>query len=103
MPDNPHFLFPFAIVNGRASTREQDDPDEIMDAAIAVVGTRPSTRTDIPTFGCPDQTFNPNPNAVRAALDKWEPRASYQITLTPDFVLKLTARLQVEVRANTNA
>jgi phage baseplate assembly protein W len=103
MPDNPHFAFPFRIQGGRANVREQDDPDEIMDAAVAVVGTAPSSRTDIPAFGCKDQAFNPNPNAIRAALDTWEPRASYLVTLSPDLVESLMARVQVEVKAKSNA
>jgi phage baseplate assembly protein W len=103
MLDNPHFAFPFRIQGGRANTREQDSPDQIMDAAIAVVGTPPHTRTDTPGFGCPDQAFNPSRKAVLAALDKWEPRAAYAVTVNPDLYEPMMVRIRILLKGGSDA
>jgi hypothetical protein len=103
MTDNPHFAFPFQIRGGRAKVREQDDPDQIMDAAIGVVGTVIGTRTDLPGFGVPEQIFHVNTDEIRAALDQWEPRASYVITATPDAIERMKTIIRINLRGNTDA
>lgn len=104
MTDNPHFAFPFRIRGGRAGVREQDDSDEIMDAAAAVLGTHPRTRTDLPAFGIRELAFTRvNVKEITSVLDRWEPRASYMVMVQPDALDAMIRRVTIYVKGNSNA
>lgn len=103
MTDTPHFAYPFRINGAVAAEHEQDSPDEIFEAAIAVIGTPKGTRNDLPAFGLPDLPFT---KIVRRdiiqVLEKWEPRASYLVTVQPDAIEQMMTRIKVGVQGGTD-
>ena len=106
-PDNPHYQFPFQMINGTtAAVREQDDPDEIIDCCQVILRTRRGTRLDLPDFGLLEQTFKDggaNVAEIRNALVRAEPRAEYAISVRPDQFDAMISRVLVEVRGKTDA
>lgn len=105
MTDAPHFARPFRIVHGAAVVNEQDSLEEIEDCCVTILRTQIGTRLDIPTFGINDQTLNERVNieAIKAALNKWEPRSEYDITSNPDALDALIKRVTVNVKGETDA
>ena len=96
----PNIKIPLEIRGGKFVTLEQDSPEEIMQCAKTVVSTEVGTRTGNLEFGVPDQTFRqggPDPAAVRAALDRWEPRANAIVETEPDALNELVNYVNVGV------
>lgn len=103
MNETPQFAFPFRINGVTAAEHEQDESDEVFEAAVAVLKTVKGTRDDIPAFGIPDLPFLKIPQReIVKALEKWEPRAAYRVTVQPDFYDALIKRVLVDIQGSTD-
>jgi phage baseplate assembly protein W len=71
---------------GSVATNIQNSYDEIAASVEMVLSTPLSWRTVVPEFGTPDQTFSNkiDTNVIKAALSRWEPRATTQINVVMD-------------------
>lgn len=82
----PHFSVPFRVVDGSVSVVDQDTEDEITQS-VAVIARYPrGIRTDLPEFGCTDQTFRRqfDPLLLAEEIEEWEQRLNGSYTLTVD-------------------
>jgi phage baseplate assembly protein W len=81
---NPHFKVPFKFGSqGSALVVEQDSPDDITQCVFAVLNTPVGFRLEIPSFGVNKSILEengPSHDQLLAALEEWEPRASYTLT-----------------------
>jgi phage baseplate assembly protein W len=103
MADVPHFSLPFRF-GPPAAVTEQDSIDEIADCCVAVMLCPAGFRVELQEFGIPDPTFSSpevDVTVIRQAVERWEPRASLQITEHTDPLDELTARVDafVQLRA----
>ena len=106
MTDVPHFSLPFRFAGSSAAVNEQDSIDEIADACLAILVCPVGFRVELPAFGLEDPTFStpaPDMDAIRAALDQWEPRASATISEYPDLLDTLISHVEVDVQVRTEA
>jgi phage baseplate assembly protein W len=99
----PHLRIPFFVgATDAAEVVEQDTPDEIAQCVQVLISTTIGQRIEIPDYGVPDSTFVQETDvqigAIVAAVAKWEPRASVQITSVPDSLDELLRQLSVKVR-----
>lgn len=71
---------------GSVATNVQDSYDDIAASVEMVLSTPLSWRNVVPEFGTPDQTFSNriDINVIKAALSRWEPRATTQINVVMD-------------------
>ena len=101
----PHFALPFQFAPGSsAAVVEQDSIDEIAECVLAILLCPRGYRVELPEFGINDPTFSvpgPDVEAIRTALDLWEPRAATAFEDDPDKLDELVARVQVLVRVRT--
>lgn len=103
MPDVPHFALPFRF-GPQAAVSEQDSIDEIADCALAIVLCPVGFRVELPTFGLPDSVFaspRVDVEAMRTAIDSWEPRAQTVLDERLDVLDELIAHVQVLVQLRT--
>ncbi len=81
---NQHFTLPFKWgANHHAEVVEQDSPEDITQCAEAVLATPRGFRLEIPDFGIIKPILEengPNLQALRSALEEWEPRAAYALS-----------------------
>ncbi len=79
----PHLAVPFAIgTDGAALTVDQDSEADVASCVSALVGTRPTERIMVPSYGIADPTFTGLDRvAVADAIAAWEPRADVTITV----------------------
>lgn len=83
MAETPHFALPFKFALGSAVVVEQDSRADILACAEAIVRYTVGQRPESPDFGIPDQLFGQVPvdvDAVRQAVDTWEPRVRTEVT-----------------------
>lgn len=102
MPDVPHFDLPFRWDStGHVAVVEQDSVDDVANCVEAVVRTRVGERDEHPNFGSPERLFGELPvttEELRAAIERWEPRAGLLIEAAPDRLDDLLTRVRIRVR-----
>lgn len=106
MTDVPHFALPFRFASPQAAVNEQDSIDEVADACLAIIVCPVGFRVELPAFGLEDPTFStpsPDLDAIRVALDQWEPRAAATLAEYPDLYDVLLAHVEVDVTVRTEA
>ena len=104
MTDVPHFSLPFRFANPQAAVNEQDSIDEVADACLAILSCPVGYRVELPSFGLDDPTFStpaPDLDAIREALDQWEPRAAATLSEYPDLLDALVSHVEVDVQVRT--
>lgn len=97
----PKLAFPIRFAGGRPVTVEQDSLDEIAQCVEVALRYPVGFRHDLPEFGTPDQTFRMNgadPDAIRRAVARWEPRVEALVDERPDVFDALVSRVTVEAR-----
>lgn len=103
MAEVPQYARPFRIVGGREVVVEQDTTREIMDCVETVLRCPVGARDETPEFGTPDQVFREggvDVDAVRSAVDRWEPRAD--ATVSADEVIDLAQQVRVNLRGDAD-
>jgi hypothetical protein len=103
MADVPHFSLPFRF-GLTAAVTEQDSLDEISDCCMAILLCPTTFRVELPEFGIPDPTFSSpqvDVTILRNAVERWEPRASVQLTAGIDALDELVARIETFVQVRT--
>lgn len=95
----PHLALPFAIgADGSALTVEQDSEAEVVQSVGVLVGTRPGTRTMVPSYGITDPTFvGVQVGELTRAVAVWEPRASVTVQVTPGGTEQVVVQVKTEV------
>lgn len=78
----PHLAWPARVEAGRFVTVEQDTEAEITQCVRVLFATRIGERVELPGFGVRDSTFAQTVDTLDlvAAVARWEPRASAEIT-----------------------
>jgi hypothetical protein len=102
--DVPHFSLPFRFANPQVATSEQDSLDEIADCVLAILVCPAGFRVELPAFGLPDPTFSmpvPSTDAIRTAVETWEPRAAVVLDAYPDLLDVLQSHVEVYVQARS--
>ena len=97
---NPRFTL---ASSGQVVTMEQDSYQDVANCVEMVLNTPKNLRSALPEFGIDDPTFTQvDPNALRADLQDWEPRAVIDISifnddsgLTGDSVGAVNANVQI--------
>ena len=102
MADVPHFALPFRF-GPHAAVSEQDSIDEISDCALAIVLCPIGYRVELPSFGLPDSVFaaRVDTDAMRTAIDAWEPRAQVALDERHDTFDALVDHVQMLVQLRT--
>lgn len=98
MPDIPQFALPLQLVGTDLLEREQDTPEEISDCVEVVLRTTLGQRPTLPDFGIADPTFSlggADLEALRLAVETWEPRASALLEREPGLLDELVDRINV--------
>jgi phage baseplate assembly protein W len=101
MTEIPHFALPFRFVDGRAVVNEQDSYEDVRDCVRAIVSFPQGSRIELPEFGIPDQTFRENgvdAASVRAAVQRWEPRADATAQADNQDLYVLISTLNLELK-----
>lgn len=96
----PHFSFPFRLAAGGSfDVLEQDTLDEVSQSVEVVLMTRQGERLEVPDFGVPDLAFQVDMpySTIRAAVDRWEPRAVATFSDDPDRLDELVRGLTAKV------
>ena len=105
MTDLPHFDLPFRFdASPQAAVVEQDSVEEIAECALAVLLCPLGYRVELPEFGLADPTFSSpevDVEAVREAVETWEPRAQLLVGAERDAIDQLVERVQVLVQVRT--
>jgi phage baseplate assembly protein W len=102
--DVPHFSLPFRFATPAAAVSEQDSLDEIADCVLAVLLCPRGFRVELPSFGLEDPTFSspaPDLDAIREAVELWEPRATVLLDEHPDLLDELVGHVEVDVTLRT--
>jgi len=100
----PHFGLPFRFSGPAAAWNEQDSLDEVADCLLAILVCPQGFRAELPAFGQPDPTFlvpGPSPDAIRAAVSRWEPRAVLLLDTYPDLIDALVAHVEAYVQVRS--
>ena len=103
MADVPHFSLPLRF-GPQAAVSEQDSIDEIADCALAVVLCPIGYRVELPSFGLPDVVFSTprvDTDAMRTAIESWEPRAQAAFDQHADVLDALINHVQMLVQVRT--
>lgn len=105
MTDVPHFSLPFRFLP-RAAVVEQDSLDEIADCVLALMLYPRGYRVDLPEFGIDDPAFS-SPHvdleALRVAIETWEPRALADLSLEADTLDTLVEHVPILLRLRSAA
>jgi len=102
--DLPHFSLPFRFTSPRAAVAEQDSLDEISDCVLAVLLCPLGFRDELPPFGIDDPTFSSprvDLDAIRLAIERWEPRAGTLLAQYPNLLDEFAARLELQINVRT--
>lgn len=94
----PQFSLPLRLVGTDLLEVEQDTDEEISDCVEMVLRTTLGQRPTLPDFGIADPTFTlggADLEALRLAVETWEPRASALFEREPDLLTTLTDRITV--------
>jgi phage baseplate assembly protein W len=96
----PHLGFPISLTpdGRRLVIREQDSIEDIEDCVEVVLSTAVGERQEQPDYGTPDQAFRErgvDVGRLRAAVERWEPRAASVFTEEEitGMVQRVTARV----------
>ena len=104
MTDVPHFSLPFRFATPQAAVTEQDSLDEIADCCLAIMVCPQGFRVELPEFGIVDPTFSMpevDLDALRTAIERWEPRAAAQLEQEWDPVDQALVNLRAFVQLRT--
>jgi len=104
MTDVPHFDLPFRFTSPQAAVVEQDSVEEIAECVLAILLCPQGYRVELPEFGMDDPTFSMpevDLEAVRQAVELWEPRAELLLGQRPDALDELISRVQVQVQVRS--
>jgi hypothetical protein len=104
MTDVPHFSLPFRFASPYVAVTEQDSIDEISDCALAIMLYPLGYRVELPSFGLPDMTFSSpvvDTDEIRTVIERWEDRASLQLSQHYDSLDILITRVQMIVQVRT--
>lgn len=95
----PHFAFPFHLEDGRAAVVEQDSVDDVATCVEVLLRTNEGERLEVPEYGLRDLVFQVGFDhpAIRAEIERWEPRASVVIDSAPDVADDLIRRIGVRL------
>lgn len=97
----PHLAVPLRYAGGRIVVNEQDSYEDIRDCVRTIVSFPTGSRIEMPDFGIPDQAFlerGGDPPAVRAAVERWEPRAQAAVEADNADLFVLISRLNLELK-----
>ena len=103
MADVPHFALPFSwSPSGHAYENEQDTPDDVAACVEAFLLCPYGWRAELVEYGLPDQTMlvDLDTDAIGSAIERWEPRADFQLAEDPDLDL-LLRRVRITVGVST--
>lgn len=107
MTDVPHFRVPFNFGrNNHADVIEQDSTDDVKQCVEAVLRTPLGSRLEVTDYGIEDQNFKengPDERSLRRVIDRWEPRADYDITIIPNPADPQDWTIQVEIQGSDDA
>lgn len=104
MTDVPHFDLPFRFTSPQAAVVEQDSVEEIAECVLATLLCPLGYRVELPEFGVDDPTFSMpgvDLDAVREAVELWEPRAELLLSQRPDALDELISRVQMHVQVRS--
>ena len=98
-PAIPHLELPVRRGAGGALVAvEQDTLDDIASCTRLILSTPPGTIDTNPELGVPELAFMPSdPDAIRAAVERFEPRADVLVSEDPARVSDLVREVRVEV------
>jgi phage baseplate assembly protein W len=102
--DVPHFSLPFRFATPYVAVSEQDSIDEIADCVLAILSYPLGYRVELPSFGLPDPTFSSpvvDIDEIRTVVERWEERASAQLTQQHDAVDELITRVLMTLQVQT--
>lgn len=96
------FDLPFRFDNGKARTVQADGQADIQNCVEAVLRTERGSRLELPEFGIPNmafQTNGPQPQPIREAIDRWEPRARYAVEADESDLDAMIGRIRVTMQS----
>lgn len=98
---NPHFNFPFAWENGKASVVEQDSYEDVINCVQVILSYHKGQRLldNRASFGIDAPEFELSPvdiNSIHNNIVDQEPRAQVDITQEIDSIDALITKIRVE-------
>lgn len=99
----PHLRTPITFIDGRAKVADQDSTDEIIECCKNILRFPVGQRIDLPEFGAPDLLFaqlspaDGHEEALRSALEEWEPRAVAEVEREPGMMPALTEFMNIKI------
>lgn len=97
----PHLAFPLRYRDGKVAVNEQDSYEDVRDCVAAIASFTIGSRIEMLDFGIPEQAFRErgaDPVAVRAAVERWEPRAVATAETDNKDLYLLISRLNLELK-----
>jgi len=99
-PTIPKLRLPLSFTDGRARLVEQDSQAEVEQCVEVILRTVAGERLERPDFGIPDFVHRQggvDVDAVKAAIDRDEPRAVYAAAVDNSNLADLVSRIGVQM------
>lgn len=99
----PHLRTPITFIDGRAEVVDQGSTEEIIECCKNILRYPVGQRDDLPGFGTPDFLFaqlspaDGHEEALRAALEEWEPRVIAEVERDPGLMTELTEYMTIKI------
>jgi phage baseplate assembly protein W len=96
----PQFDLPLRLDGTDLATVEQDSPQDVVNSVTIILRTMLGEHPVLDDFGIADPTFSQggvDVEALRAQIERWEPRAELVFEENPDLLSELVASIRINV------